>query len=281
VEALLEEVEALADPAGREAAAAVVQALVELYGEGLRRIMVGLGEAHGDGPGSALAEDELVAHLLFLHDLHPVPLERRVRGALEEVRPYLESHGGGVELVGLEERVVRLRLEGSCSGCPSSTMTLKLAIEDAIHKAAPDVEEIEAEGVTDAAAPLLKLELSPALGGAEPEPGPPAEAWATAGSLAELAGGGTVVKEVSGEWLLFVRIEADSYAYRPACPGCEGSLEDARLHGAELTCAGCGHRYDARRAGRCLDEPRLFLEPLPLLVGESGLVKVAIGTAVA
>ncbi len=281
VEGLLEEVDSLADPAARETAAELVQALVELYGEGLQRIMATLAGEDTNGHAAVLAEDELIAHLLFLHDLHPVPIEARVAGALEEVRPYLESHGGGVELVGLEDGVVRLRLEGSCSGCPSSTMTLKLAIEDAIHKAAPDVEQIEAEGVTEAAPPLLKLEISEALGGGAAEPGPPAEAWATAGSLAELAGDGTLVKEVSGEPLLFVKIETDSYAYRPVCPGCEESLEYARLRGAELTCACCGHRYDVRRAGRCLDEPRLFLEPLPLLVGESGLVKVALGSAVA
>lgn len=281
VETLLERVETLADPAGRETAGELVQALVELYGEGLARIMArAAGEDANDVP-VALAEDELVAHLLLMHDLHPVPVEARVVGALEEVRPYLESHGGGVELVAVEDGVVRLRLQGSCSDCPSSTMTLKLAIEDAIHKAAPDVEEIEAEGVTEAAPPLLKLEISEALGGGTADPGPPAEAWATAGSLAELAGGGTTVKEVSGELLLFVRIETDSYAYRPACPGCQSSLEGAGLRGAELTCGGCSRRYDVRRAGRCLDEPRLFLEPVPLLLGDTGLVKVALATAVA
>lgn len=282
VEALLEGIDSLEDPAGREAAGDIVQALVELYGEGLERIMAALGGEEAAGVRAALADDELVAHLLFLHDLHPVPLAERVVGALEGVRPYLESHGGGVELVGVEDGVVRLRLEGSCSGCPSSTMTLKLAIEDAIHKAAPDVEKIEAEGVAEEAPPpLLKLEMSPAVGGGTVEPSPPAEAWATAGSLAELAGGGTMVKEVAGESLLLVKIETDSYAYRPTCPGCEGSLEDAGLRGAELTCAGCRHRYDVRRAGRCLDEPRLFLEPVPLLVGDSGLVKVALGSSVA
>jgi Fe-S cluster biogenesis protein NfuA/nitrite reductase/ring-hydroxylating ferredoxin subunit len=281
IETLLEEVEALADPASRETARELVQALVELYGTGLERIMARAAAEDANGLRAALAEDELVAHLLFLHDLHPVPVEERVVSALEEVRPYLESHGGGVELVGVEDGVVRLRLEGSCSGCPSSTMTLKLAIEDAIHQAAPDVAEIEAEGVTEAAPPLLKLEISEALGEGAADPGPPAEAWATAGSLAALAGGGIMLKEVSGESLLFVKIEADSYAYRPNCPGCKASLESAELRGAELTCAGCGHRYDVRRAGRCLDEPRLFLEPVPLLVGDAGLVKVALATAVA
>jgi len=279
VEALLGEAEALSDSAGRDTAAELAEALVELYGEGLARIV----EQMPDDQRRALVDDELIVHLLLLHGLHPVPFEERVRGALEEVSPYLESHGGGVELVGFEDNIVRLQLQGSCSGCPSSTMTLKLAIEDAIRKAAPDVESIEAEGVTEEAPPLLKLEISEALGGgtAETESPAAAEAWVTAGSLAELAGGGTLVKDVSGESLLFVRIESDSYAYRPTCPGCEGSLADAELRAAELTCAGCGHRYDVIRAGRCVDEPQLFLEPVPLLVADSGLVKVALGSTVA
>ena len=92
---------------------------------------------HGRPTRPRSPDDELVSHLLLLHGIHPVPVEARVRAALEEVRPYLESHGGDVELVAVEDGVVRLRMEGSCSGCPSSAMTLKLAIEDAIHKARP------------------------------------------------------------------------------------------------------------------------------------------------
>ena len=95
-------------------------------------------------------EDELVAHLLLLHGLHPVPVRERVRGALDEVRPYLVAHGGGVELLGVDDGVVRLRLEGACNGCPSSALTLKLAVEEAIARAAPDVERIEAEGADGA-----------------------------------------------------------------------------------------------------------------------------------
>jgi nitrite reductase/ring-hydroxylating ferredoxin subunit len=170
---------------------------------------------------------------------------------------------------------VRLRMHGSCDGCPSSAMTLKLAIEDAIHKAAPDVIEVEAEGVTAPAVPpgptLLQLEVSDAVRGSEP-----AEAWATAGGLPELSGGGTLLKPVSGEEVLFIAIEATYYAYRPTCPGCNETLESAVLTGAELACGACGHRFDIRRAGRCLDQPELFLEPLPLLVDDTGLVKVAL-----
>ncbi len=276
VEALLEQIESLPDRVAREAAMEMVQALLDLYGEGLTRTLAPLDAE----TRRAVADDELVAHLLLLHDLHPVPVETRVHEALEGVRPYLDSHGGGVELVGVEDGVVRLRMFGSCDGCPSSAMTLKLAIEDAIHKAAPDVVEVEAEGVSAPAAPpgptLLQLEVSDALSGPDP-----AEGWATAGGLPELSGGGTLVKPVSGDRVLFIAIEDTYYAYRPVCPGCLEELEAATLTGAELSCASCGQRFDIRRAGRCLDQPELYLEPVPLLVDDTGLVKVALGARTA
>lgn len=162
VESLLEQLEALSDPAARETATETVQALLDLYGEGLERIVEVLAE-HDDGTlAEALGEDELVAHLLLLHGLHPVPVEERVQEALESVRPYMESHGGSAELLGVEEGVVHLRLQGSCSGCPSSSVTLKLAIEKAIFDLAPDVNEVLADGaVTPSASPsgLLQLEV--------------------------------------------------------------------------------------------------------------------------
>jgi Fe-S cluster biogenesis protein NfuA len=149
IEALLEEVEALPDTRARETALELVQRLLDLYGEGLARIVERVNVA-------PVADDEVVAHLLLLHGLHPVPLEQRVRAALEEVRPFLGTHGGDVEIAAVEDDVVRLRLQGSCSGCPSSTVTLSNAIEAAIYKAAPDVREIVAE---DAPPPLIQLEV--------------------------------------------------------------------------------------------------------------------------
>jgi Fe-S cluster biogenesis protein NfuA/nitrite reductase/ring-hydroxylating ferredoxin subunit len=261
VEAAIGEIES--QPQAMEA----VQALVEMYGEGLARIMERV-------DASAFLDDELVAHLLLLHDLHPIPLEQRVLAALEEVRPYMESHKGGVELLSVDEGVVRLRLEGSCSGCPSSTMTLKLAIEDAIHKAAPDVDEIVAEGAVEPPpAPLLQIQVA-----GQPRP---TEGWSTAGSLAELSSGGATVKRVEGEDVLFARIGEARYAYRTSCPGCGDTLGSGSLEGSEFRCGSCGNRYDAIRAGRCLDQPQLQLEPVPLLDTEAGLVKVALRSAVA
>jgi len=290
VEGLLEELESLADPMARALANTTVTALLELYGEGLARMLDGVGSEQA----ATLAGDDVIAHLLLLHGLHPVPVEERVQAGLEEVRPYLDSHGGNVELVSVQDGVALLRMQGSCEGCPASAMTLKLAIEEAVFKAAPDVAAVEADGALDdapaQAGGLLQIEMvqstrSPAATGTTGHGLPMADgngngtdsSWAMAGSLPQLSGGGTLLKEVSGHELLFLRLDGDSYAYRPRCPGCEGSLEGAPLTGAELTCPACGHRYDARRAGRCLDQPLLHLEPVPLLTDDSGLVRVAVG----
>jgi Fe-S cluster biogenesis protein NfuA/nitrite reductase/ring-hydroxylating ferredoxin subunit len=283
VEALLEGLEGDDGPA-RERALEVARALLDLYGEGMERLVEHIA-AHDEGGeiAAAVADDELVSHLLLVHGLHPVPLEARVRGALDGVRPYLESHGGNVEVLGIEDATVHLRLEGSCSGCPSSTVTLKLAIEDAIRKAAPDVEEIRAEGATESGAPapqLIQLEV-PDQWDPAPAATPVEGSWAMAGGLPELAatGGGPLVKEVGGEELLFLRVGEQTYAYRPACPGCGESLAGAEVEGIALACPACGNRYDVMRAGRCMDVPDLHLDPVPLLVDESGLVKVAVGAA--
>jgi Fe-S cluster biogenesis protein NfuA/nitrite reductase/ring-hydroxylating ferredoxin subunit len=278
VEGLLEEVEALADPVARQKATEVAQVLLELYGEGLGRLVDGIGQL-APGTMEALATDDLVGHLLLLHGLHPVPLEVRVGEALDGVRPYLESHGGGVELVSIDDHVVHLRLQGSCQGCPSSAMTLKLAVEKAIQQAAPDVDGIETEGAQAPAAAdpgLIQLTVSPAAAGGPP---PADDGWATAGGLPQLAHGGTLVREVAGEPLLFARVGTDLYAYRSRCPSCAASLEGAALADAELSCPACASRFDARRAGRGLDQPHLYLDPVPLLESDAGLVRVAAGAA--
>ena len=276
VERLLDEIDRLPDASARATATKLVQALFDLYGAGLERIVDELAAREDGELAEALANDELVSHLLLLHGLHPVPLEQRVCSALDEVRPYLESHGGNVQLLEIEQETVRVRLQGSCSGCPSSTMTLKLAIENAIHKAAPEIEEVVAEEEGGAAEPgLLQIEIAPAAAKSAPLDGE----WMMAGGLPELARGGPVVKSVAGQPILFLRAAGHVYGYRPVCPACEETLESAQLQGGELRCSSCGSRYDALRAGRCLDSPKLHLEPVPLLVGDDGLVKVALALA--
>jgi Fe-S cluster biogenesis protein NfuA/nitrite reductase/ring-hydroxylating ferredoxin subunit len=282
LEMLLEEIESFEDPEARAKSAEMVQTLLELYGEGLGRIVESIGRLGGEDLKDELLGDELITHLLLLHGLHPVDVETRVLGALDEVRPYLESHGGNVQFLGIGDGVARVRLEGSCDGCPSSTMTLKLAIEEAVQKAAPELEGVEAEGVAQpppkpttafVAAPTIRKKKKP------PEENG-ASAWTTVDEL-DLPGGGMLGKEISGERVLFLKLAGNLYAYRDVCPGCGTSLEQGELRVADLTCSGCGRRYDARRAGRSLDDvSQLHLEPVPLLEDEDGTVKVVLSSAV-
>jgi Fe-S cluster biogenesis protein NfuA len=149
-ESLIRDVEQFPDPEARARTQEILRTVIELHGAGLERILDKLAEAGPIGLGliDALADDDLVGSIFLLHGLHPLDLEARVRQALDAVRPKLRSHGGNVELLDLDGGVVRLRMLGSCDGCPSSAMTLKTAIEEAIFEKAPDVTAIEVEGTS-------------------------------------------------------------------------------------------------------------------------------------
>jgi Fe-S cluster biogenesis protein NfuA len=170
IEELVARLEGAADPNLRADALALVQLLLDLHRQGLARILEIAGRPEGSaqkaaGPNGAssngatsngasgliqrLAADERVAPLLILHDLHPVDLADRVEQALEKVRPLLRSHGGDVELTDLTDGVLKLKLEGSCHGCPSSSITLRNAIEEAIFEFAPDIMRLEVSGVVE------------------------------------------------------------------------------------------------------------------------------------
>ncbi len=69
--------------------------------------------------------------------------KENVEQVLDELRPYLMSDGGNVELVDIEGPVVQLRLQGACGSCPSSAMTLRMGIERRLREAIPEIAEVE------------------------------------------------------------------------------------------------------------------------------------------
>ena len=71
-------------------------------------------------------------------------MREEIAQALEEVRPHLQVDGGDVELVDVEDGVVKVRLTGSCAGCPMSQMTLKWGVENYLKKKIPSVKSVEA-----------------------------------------------------------------------------------------------------------------------------------------
>jgi Fe-S cluster biogenesis protein NfuA len=148
VESLVHDLEQLPDASIRRSAQEVVRTVVELHGLALERMLERIADAGAAGRAliDSLAQDELVASVLLLHGIHPVDLETRVGQAIDSVRPLLRSHGGNVELLAISGGVVRLRMLGNCDGCPSSALTLKSAIEQAIIEKAPDVTGIEVDG---------------------------------------------------------------------------------------------------------------------------------------
>src|SRR5262249_46178924 len=114
IESLVREIETLHDPAARTLATNLVQALLDLHGTGLEHILDVMYQTGAAGQAiiDDMAKDELISALLLLHGLHPYSLEERLQGALEKVRPYMKSHGGNVEILGVNaDGVVRLRLE--------------------------------------------------------------------------------------------------------------------------------------------------------------------------
>ncbi len=151
IEELVSRVEKCGDPAMRAVAQELLQAVIELHGVALDRIMDVVAELpQGDRSIERMAEDDLVSNVLSLHGIHPVSLESRVLTALEAARPYLKTHGGDVELTSIEDGTVYLKLRGSCSSCSSSSDTLKSTVESAIYDIAPEVVTVISENMTEA-----------------------------------------------------------------------------------------------------------------------------------
>lgn len=148
IEELIQEVTALPETHVCAKIEELLHALLDIYGEGLKRILGFVAEAEIDDQSliEKIANDELVGALLLLHGLHPIGLETRLRQALESVRPRIQAYGGALEFVRLEDNVATLRLTGGgCHGCQASGAGLRQMVEEAIYNAAPDLDEIQME----------------------------------------------------------------------------------------------------------------------------------------
>jgi hypothetical protein len=175
IETLVAELEQCADPATQARSRALVQAVLELHGAGLARLLQVTSE-QGEA-GRALAEsflrDELLSSLLLLHDLHPHDLATRAGAALDRVRAQLGAQGCKVELIEAGGGVVRVRMERTTRKHGSSVEGLRAVVLEALSAAAPDAEAIEVEAAIEQAleAPLVQLHV-PAAAGAR-SGGPP------------------------------------------------------------------------------------------------------------
>ena len=70
-------------------------------------------------------------------------MEEQVSAVIDEIRPLLQADGGDIELVGVEDGIVKVRLRGACAGCPGAQMTLKMAVERRIKAKVPEIQRVE------------------------------------------------------------------------------------------------------------------------------------------
>ena len=249
--------------AAQERAQQLVREVVGLYGAGLERI-IQLGEP---GLAERLATDDLLASLLLVHGLHPHDMHRRVSDALDRVRPYLGSHGGDVDLLEVTGDTVLLAFTGSCKSCPSSAVTLELAVEDAVRAAAPEITSIEV--VTAQPSGVIPTESLMA----HVKSNGHAASWHPVPEVSGLAPGEVAGFLVGGATMLACRVDGQTFAYRDHCPVCDDSLAGAALSEALLECPRCRTHFDVVRAGAAANGTHL--EPLPLLPRD-GVLSVAL-----
>lgn len=139
VERLLADLSAHQESQGGAAGMAAVQALVDLYGEALARIMHTLATTGGGMTPrllEALASDEVIGHLLIVHDLHPTDPATRIREALAQLP------GVHAELLGIDCAAGTAEVRVAAKGCGSTQDSARAAAQEAVHAAAPEIEQV-------------------------------------------------------------------------------------------------------------------------------------------
>ena len=267
IQELIEEIEALPDEKSRTMMQECMQEVLSFYGHGLERMLAIISKGNNTAAKDIynnMLGDSFVNGLLLIHDLHPFDLRTRLNLALEKVRPYMDSHGGSVEIVSLEDGIAKLKLNGNCKGCPSSSATLELGIKQAIEENCPDLVGLEVEGATT---------LNTSSNGKQSTHF--SQGWKTISGVDKLANGEMKPVEISGTQLIVCKVSDQLYAYRNVCPACDLPLNTGKLEENIISCK-LGHSYNIVQAGKCTLDENLHLDPFPLLQ-ENGSVKIAVG----
>ena len=221
--------------------------------------------------------------LLAMYDLAPLDDHTEVEEALDEIRPYIESHGGGLKLLDVEEGVVHVEMSGACNGCAGSAITLRRGVEEILREryegfkevVAHEPEGTEAQNGNGAAGPqLLQIEgLSKVEGLRKP-------VFEQVAQLADLSPGELTAVEVDGKSVLLANVDNEVYAFWNVCPVDDRSpLDGGRLAGTALVCPWHNCAYDARSGKRVDDRPQdPGLAVLPVAIRD-GAVEVAVNVA--
>jgi Fe-S cluster biogenesis protein NfuA len=148
---LVQEIESIADPAVRAATKNLVQSLMDLHGAALEKGLDIIAEAGEPGMKiiDRLGRDSLVSSVLILYGLHPEDFESRVVMAVDRIRPQLRKQGCEVELLGVNDGAIRLRVETGSHTCGSTAKAVQATLEGAMYDAAPDLSSLAIEGLEE------------------------------------------------------------------------------------------------------------------------------------
>ena len=259
----LERMEEIQDEKTREEVFAFLEGIDVLHRQGLGRILDLIASLGGQQAVKRIAQDPIVRTLLEMYDLPEADERTQVERVLEDVYPYFQSHGGKLDLLGVENGRVRVRLSGSCEGCPETATTLQRVVEEALREGFPGFRELVAEEPP----PKNIVQI-----GRRPLRRP---RWVAAGRLEDLEPGALQPWRLEDVSLLLIRLDGEVYAYRDGCPpGSALTLHLGRVEGRTLVCPWHGCRYDLRTGKREDDEGKLSVLPVAVRDGE---VKVALG----
>jgi Fe-S cluster biogenesis protein NfuA len=145
---LVQEIESIADPAVQAVTKDLLQSLMDLHGAALEKALEIVAETGEPGMNiiDRLGRDALVSSVLILYGLHPEDLESRVVKSVDRVRPQLRKQGCEVELLGVNDGEIRLRVEAASHTCGSTAKTVHATLEGAMYDAAPDLISLVIEG---------------------------------------------------------------------------------------------------------------------------------------
>ena len=271
---LIQEFEEHPDQEVREKVFQLLNAVDRLHRPGVVALMQFLESKRLWGIIEQARSDPAIRTLLELYDLIPQTDEQQVQKALDLVRPYMQSHGGEIDVLGVTDGVVRVRLKGSCHGCSGSAVTLKRGVEEALKEGFLGFKGLEVEEpppATDGPSFISLEEVVEA-------PGKPI--FLDAIRLEEVPLGsmkGVMLEDVN---VLICNLDGEIYALQNACQGRGLPLDMGELRDDTIVCFWHGCRYDTRTGkaipgGDDRHTAEVNLELFPVAVTE-GVIQVAV-----
>lgn len=209
--------------------------------------------------------DELVYAVLLYHELvkpPKPPLAQRIQTALEEVRPGLKSHNGDVELVAIKPPdTVEVRLIGTCSSCPASTLTLSQGVEQAIKNHCPEITKVVAVTnnltVNNANSNLISPFSSKIT-----------STWIKVATIDQVPEFSVLAVQLAGTSLILYRQGVTVTCYRNACAHLGSPLETGKVENGVITCPSHGFQYKLE-TGKCLTAPDISLQLYPVKIKDN------------